>query len=428
MQKMKKRSLLLAILSFMTFAAAFTPLAHAQDHYFWGGCPQFIPFDNDGDGYNDAVEVEYLYVATYDGTLNVTVVGHLKSPLGLTISTDSQTYEITGPNIPNEVPHLFLYVPSGGQVSEEYDAEFYLYDEADVLWDTLSCIDIDGRLFPPGYDVYFDSVDYIPFDTDSDGYNDALEAKMNADTTDGTQDVAVMGYFYWHETGRQMDDVKIAGWEITGNDIEYVSLYFYVPESGHPEYGEEGWYDVWLGLSDELVEGPIWKDEHFDEKVAYLYPRGYLPSPACQVSPTSLDFGIVTVGNYHDKTFTITNTGGGTLAGSVSESCNHYSIVSGGGAYSLGAGQSRIVTVRFAPTATGTHTCTIETGTALCNDVSCIGVGEEEAPPPPVGGIWVPVDKLGLLAPYIGLGSTLIVATVATAIYAKRAKHRKKKQ
>lgn len=39
-----------------------------------------------------------------------------------------------------------------------------------------------------------------------------------------------------------------------------------------------------------------------------------------------------------------------------------------------------------------------------------------------VGGIWVPVDKLSLLAPYFGLTSTIIVATVATAIFAKRRK------
>jgi len=43
-----------------------------------------------------------------------------------------------------------------------------------------------------------------------------------------------------------------------------------------------------------------------------------------------------------------------------------------------------------------------------------------------VGGIWVPVDKFGLLAPYIGLASTIIVATAATAIYAKRVKRREK--
>jgi hypothetical protein len=42
--------------------------------------------------------------------------------------------------------------------------------------------------------------------------------------------------------------------------------------------------------------------------------------------------------------------------------------------------------------------------------------------PPPVGGIWVPVDKLSLLAPYIALASTILIATAATAIYVKRRK------
>jgi len=46
----------------------------------------------------------------------------------------------------------------------------------------------------------------------------------------------------------------------------------------------------------------------------------------------------------------------------------------------------------------------------------------------PVGGIAPPIDKLGLLAPYIGLTSTIIVATVATAIYVKRVKRRKEKR
>lgn len=44
-----------------------------------------------------------------------------------------------------------------------------------------------------------------------------------------------------------------------------------------------------------------------------------------------------------------------------------------------------------------------------------------------VGGIKVPVDKLGLLAPYIGLASTILVATAATAVYAKRVKRKEEK-
>jgi len=47
---------------------------------------------------------------------------------------------------------------------------------------------------------------------------------------------------------------------------------------------------------------------------------------------------------------------------------------------------------------------------------------------PSVGGFSVPVDKIGLLAPYFGLASTILVATAATAIYVKRVKRRKEKQ
>jgi len=48
--------------------------------------------------------------------------------------------------------------------------------------------------------------------------------------------------------------------------------------------------------------------------------------------------------------------------------------------------------------------------------------------PPSVGGVVAPIDKLALLAPYIGLASAIVVATVAVAIYVKRVKHRKEKQ
>lgn len=44
---------------------------------------------------------------------------------------------------------------------------------------------------------------------------------------------------------------------------------------------------------------------------------------------------------------------------------------------------------------------------------------------PTVGGVVFSVDKLGLLAPYIVLTSTILVATATTAIYVKRVKHRK---
>jgi hypothetical protein len=46
----------------------------------------------------------------------------------------------------------------------------------------------------------------------------------------------------------------------------------------------------------------------------------------------------------------------------------------------------------------------------------------------PVGGVVLPVDKSGLLAPYMGLASTIVVATVATAVYVKHVNRRKEKR
>jgi len=46
----------------------------------------------------------------------------------------------------------------------------------------------------------------------------------------------------------------------------------------------------------------------------------------------------------------------------------------------------------------------------------------------PVGGVIIPVDKFGSLAPYIGFASTITVAAVASAVKVKRVKRRKEKQ
>jgi len=108
-----------------------------------------------------------------------------------------------------------------------------------------------------------------------------------------------------------------------------------------------------------------------------------LVSPArgtCGVAPTDLDFGTSCCGesyNYVQETFTITNNGTGELTGTVSESCDHYSIHSGGGPYTLQPDETRTVTVNFQPTAAGEHQCTVETGNELCDDVFCHGVGDE---------------------------------------------------
>ena len=92
----------------------------------------------------------------------------------------------------------------------------------------------------------------------------------------------------------------------------------------------------------------------------------------CEVSPTSIDFGTVFVDTPNDTTFVIKNTGGGTIDGTVRESCAYYSIVSDS-VYSLAADESVLVSIRYYPTAEGTHNCWIETGAALCDSVYCTG-------------------------------------------------------
>jgi hypothetical protein len=69
------------------------------------------------------------------------------------------------------------------------------------------------------------------------------------------------------------------------------------------------------------------------------------------------------------------------LIGNVSESCNHFSVVAGGGPYAIAIDESLTVTVRYEPAALGSHTCTIETGNELVEDVYCSGFGFTSGPP-----------------------------------------------
>ncbi len=46
----------------------------------------------------------------------------------------------------------------------------------------------------------------------------------------------------------------------------------------------------------------------------------------------------------------------------------------------------------------------------------------------PRGGFVIPVDKFVLLAPYIGLASTILTATIASTVYVKRVKRKKERQ
>ena len=88
-----------------------------------------------------------------------------------------------------------------------------------------------------------------------------------------------------------------------------------------------------------------------------LWTLGQAPQPAIGVTPTTRDFGNVSVGGSADASFVVENTGTGTLTGQATTAAP-YSIVAGG-AYSLTAGQTQTVTVRFSPTAAQTFPGTV---------------------------------------------------------------------
>jgi hypothetical protein len=104
------------------------------------------------------------------------------------------------------------------------------------------------------------------------------------------------------------------------------------------------------------------------------------PLPVLSVSPASRDFGSVPVGSTADLNFTVQNTGGGTLAGSVSVPAP-FSIVSGS-PYSLTAGQSINVFVRFAPTSAQSSTAIVSFSGAGGATTTVSGTGTSSPPPP----------------------------------------------
>jgi hypothetical protein len=100
------------------------------------------------------------------------------------------------------------------------------------------------------------------------------------------------------------------------------------------------------------------------------------------ITPGSLNFGNVYVGQSRNQTITITNQSSSTaaLTGSVGTLSAPFSIVSGGGAFELSPGQSVTVTVQFSPTTAGpapatlsiTHNATNQTNPT---NISLTGTG-----------------------------------------------------
>jgi hypothetical protein len=82
--------------------------------------------------------------------------------------------------------------------------------------------------------------------------------------------------------------------------------------------------------------------------------------PAIDVSPASLDFGTVTVGQSKDLSLTVRNTGNAPLTiNSVASSNPRFAVASPAVPFNVAAGSQQALTIRFSPTTAGSQTGTL---------------------------------------------------------------------
>ncbi len=104
-----------------------------------------------------------------------------------------------------------------------------------------------------------------------------------------------------------------------------------------------------------------------------LAGSGVILPPRCALAGAPLDFRTVHVGDASDLTFTLRNAGAGLLTGAVSIAGDHYALTAGSGPFALAELESLAVTVRYSPSAPGTHEAQVDLGTGLCGPVTCLG-------------------------------------------------------
>jgi hypothetical protein len=149
-------------------------------------------------------------------------------------------------------------------------------------------------------------------------------------------------------------------------------------------------------------------------RLNFTFPTGSTNLPSAQVTDT---------GGYE---FVITGTVTGDVVingSSVTGTSGTVYVVSNASAYGLSNG-----TVIVPPGGVLTPATELGFSNFFVSDGSTLFTFVYELSGVGVGGIVVPVDKLGLLAPYIGLASTILVGAVASAVYVRRVKRRKEKQ
>jgi uncharacterized delta-60 repeat protein len=110
-----------------------------------------------------------------------------------------------------------------------------------------------------------------------------------------------------------------------------------------------------------VLTGGATVNGHSDFALARYVGGAVLSTPDIDTAPASLAFGNVTQGTFKDLAVTVRNTGNATLnvTSTTLLGTAEYSIVAGGGAFSLAPAATRQVTVRLTPTSLGSKVATL---------------------------------------------------------------------
>lgn len=237
---------------------------------------------------------------------------------------------------------------------------------------------------------------------DGSGHFVVIQQGDDTANEDGSNNITVMDPFFGHNLAGTLVWINNA----SGYGIKMIGEDLFDPDGG---------WDTPRILS--IIEiSPVMGD----------FPTGSTNLGLAQVTDRSANLGLaqVTDGGWYEFVITGTVTADVVINGaSVTGTNGTVYLVSGASAYGLSNG-----TVIVPPSATLTDATLLGFSNFLVIDNSTLFTFVYHYLLPSVSGIVIPIDKFGLLAPYIGLPSTILAAALTTTVYVKRVKRKKEKQ
>lgn len=261
--------------------------------------------------------------------------------------------------------HSVMNYPPSGAI----DTEFYLpyMDDAQSI-----------RAAYPANTVPINDMGVYLYRTNGNGSSSPVPVQFSTFPSSAQQGESFQVSNYAIENLGTTTVTPVIEWYLTTEHHTYAGDEYFLGDSTFGSLGTFSYYNAssWVTVPTHVPPGNYWisayaqSDDFNSNRSAWTRAQILIQEqdPECDVSTTSLFFNVGTIGGVQTRQFTITNVGGGTLSGSVFESCSEFSVFPG--SYSLGAGQSVTVSVTYSPDDCGDDFCTIQTG-GLCDNVSC---------------------------------------------------------